>query len=95
MTPGNDQSRSGIFSTGSSFFIRHLSGKAVGVERALSQPPGRTQSVQPLRSSCHSVKVSIQQSGWNLNLPKGSKYPIIEVSGSKNHTIGGYGVQSP
>ena len=27
--------------------------------------------------------------------PRGSKYPISDVSGSKNHTLGGFGDQKP
>ena len=30
-----------------------------------------------------------------VHFPRGSKYPMFEASGSKNHTVNGFGDQGP
>ena len=45
------------------------------------------------------VKGVDSRHGFGVNivdtLPRGSKYPIFQVSGSKNHTLNGFWDQSP
>ena len=52
---------------------------------------GRSLEEGPLREVCPVVPAD--QKG--VGLPRGSKYPIFEVSGSKNHTLNGVWDQRP